>query len=277
MMGQSIIRLLRMCTIAVPTILCFSGCAWLLGNPRQHNQEESNVEQLNRGLLDTSVVDTVQWHVQYDSTLQGLDTTSRSTERIRAQIAAHDEWLLARLSAFFKPDTARNGVDLAVSPKGSVSLGRINGTYLKDTSASRRIDEELRARFDGAFEQVSYWTHFHIEAAGAQLSLRGEVKHEPPGGRSKRSIMDVVMPYLSEMRTAYNRRLAHKSGIKGKVFVKFAIDQYGRVIFAAVVESTLNDRLLSDALVQQIKNWKFPYLPKEGDITEVVYPFVLSQ
>jgi TonB family protein len=96
-------------------------------------------------------------------------------------------------------------------------------------------------------------------------------------GRSRASIMKVVMKYLHNMRTAYNRRLKVKGGIRGKIYIKFKIDQYGRVFYSKLVSSTLDDELLNQAIVEQIKYWKFDFLYREGDVTEVVYPFVFSQ
>ncbi len=89
--------------------------------------------------------------------------------------------------------------------------------------------------------------------------------------------MRVVMNHLAKMRYAYNKRLRSKPGIKGRITIKYAIDQYGRVIFAKMLSSTMNDNLLEQAVVQQIRHWKFEPVYKDGDVTEVVYPFVFSQ
>lgn len=97
------------------------------------------------------------------------------------------------------------------------------------------------------------------------------------GGRSKASIMRVVMQNIAALRHAYNKRLREKPGLKGKITVKFAIDEYGKVIFCQVVESTMGDSDLESEVASKIRRWIFEKIDKPGDVTEVVYPFVFSQ
>jgi hypothetical protein len=119
-----------------------------------------------------------------------------------------------------------------------------------------------------------------------QPSHRGELKISEPkfvkggaltGGRSRASIMRVVMQNLAALRYAYNKRLREKPGLKGKITCKFAIDEFGKVIFCEVVESTMADSQLETEVVDKIKRWVFEKIDKPGDVTEVVYPFVFSQ
>jgi len=121
---------------------------------------------------------------------------------------------------------------------------------------------------------------------GLDLKKRGSLKISAPeflkggaltGGRSKASIMRVVMQNIAALRYAYNKRLREKPGLKGKITVKFAIDEFGKVIFASVVESTMSDPELEGIVVDKIKRWVFEKIDKPGDVTEVVYPFVFSQ
>ncbi len=123
---------------------------------------------------------------------------------------------------------------------------------------------------------------------GGNLNLkkRGELKVSAPnfvkggaltGGRSKASIMRVVMQNLAALRYAYNKRLREKPGLKGKVTVKFAIDEFGKVIFCEVVNSTMGDATFENLVVTRVKRWVFEKIDKPGDVTEVVYPFVFSQ
>jgi hypothetical protein len=98
-----------------------------------------------------------------------------------------------------------------------------------------------------------------------------------PGGRSRASIMRVVLQNLEAIRYAYNRRLHEKPGLKGKITCKFAIDEFGKVIFCDVLESTMSDPSLEGDVVDKIKRWVFEKIDKPGDVTEVVYPFAFSQ
>ncbi len=122
--------------------------------------------------------------------------------------------------------------------------------------------------------------------SGLELKKRGALKITAPdflkggsltGGRSKASIMRVVMQNLAALRYAYNKRLREKPGLNGKITVKFAIDELGKVIFCQTVESTMADPELEATISDKIKRWVFEKIDKPGDVTEVVYPFVFSQ
>jgi hypothetical protein len=124
------------------------------------------------------------------------------------------------------------------------------------------------------------------DGGGLELKKRGSLKISAPdflkggsltGGRSKASIMRVVMQNLAALRYAYNKRLREKPGLKGKITVKFAIDEFGKVIFCQVVESTMSDPELESTVSSKIKRWVFEKIDKPGDVTEVIYPFVFSQ
>ncbi|MBN2037653.1 MAG: AgmX/PglI C-terminal domain-containing protein [Chitinispirillaceae bacterium] len=124
------------------------------------------------------------------------------------------------------------------------------------------------------------------EGGGLELKKRGTLKISAPdflkggsltGGRSKASIMRVVMQNLAALRYAYNKRLREKPGLKGKITVKFAIDEFGKVIFCQVIESTMSDPPLEQTVANKIKRWVFEKIDKPGDVTEVIYPFVFSQ
>lgn len=95
-------------------------------------------------------------------------------------------------------------------------------------------------------------------------------------GRSKASILRVVMQNIAALRYAYNKRLREKPGLTGKITIKFAIDEFGSVVHCEVVESTMMDGELENAVAGKILRWRFDRIDKPGDITEVVYPFVFS-
>lgn len=96
------------------------------------------------------------------------------------------------------------------------------------------------------------------------------------GGRSRASIMRVVMKNLSPLKKAYNMRLLQKKGLWGKIIVKFAIDEFGSIIYCKVISSTVNDSLLENEINNLISKWNFDKIHKPGDVTEVVYPFVFT-
>jgi Ca-activated chloride channel family protein len=122
-------------------------------------------------------------------------------------------------------------------------------------------------------------------SGGLDLKKRGSIKMSSPeylkgvalnGGRSKASVMRVVMQNLAALRYSYNKRLRDVPGLRGEMKIKFKIDQNGSVILCEVVSSTLKDTILENTIIAKIKLWKFETIEKKGDITEVVYPFVFS-
>ncbi len=94
--------------------------------------------------------------------------------------------------------------------------------------------------------------------------------------RSKKSIMCVVYPNLKPMRYLYNRYLRDGKWFRGKITVKFAINENGDVIFAKIIENTTNNYKFAEEELELIKNWKFQKIYNPNDVTEVVYPFIFS-
>lgn len=97
------------------------------------------------------------------------------------------------------------------------------------------------------------------------------------GGRSMAEIRRVVYQNLAALKYAYNKRLRDMPGLKGKVTVKFAIDEFGNVIFCQVVNSTMKDPEFENEVISKIKRWAFGKIDKPGDVTECVYPFVFQE
>lgn len=98
-------------------------------------------------------------------------------------------------------------------------------------------------------------------------------KAKPVSVRSRSSIQRIIMQNMAKLRYQYNQRLQEKPGMRGKIMVKFAIDDLGKVIFAEVVESTISDSKLEAIVVSEVKGWQFEKVDKPGDITEITYPF----
>lgn len=118
-----------------------------------------------------------------------------------------------------------------------------------------------------------------------KLKKRGELKIQKPvftrggsltGGRNRASIMGVVRQNFAAIRYAYNKRLRDRPDLAGRITVKFAIDEFGKVIYAQVQNSTMNDSKMENMVLSKVRRWQFGKIDKQGDVTEVVYPFVFS-
>jgi TonB family protein len=123
-------------------------------------------------------------------------------------------------------------------------------------------------------------------ASSLERMKRGSLKITAPdflkgasltGGRSKASIMRVLMQNIAALRYVYNKRLREKPDVQGTVTVKFKIDYTGKVISCEIVKSTMNDPELENAIKIKIRRWVFEEIPQKDDVTEVVYPFIFSK
>jgi TonB family protein len=112
-----------------------------------------------------------------------------------------------------------------------------------------------------------------IRVPATEIEIGGALS----GGRSRISIQRVVIQNMAALRHAYNRRLRDNPNLNGKITVRFAIDEFGNVTFAQMLESTISDAELERIVVERVRTWRFEQIDKPGDITEVTYPFVFSQ
>jgi hypothetical protein len=163
----------------------------------------------------------------------------------------------SRLFVYYRSDSTLNALTDSIA--SLFKTDSIPG-YKPNLWINGLIKNEF-SKFIFSFKDTSYYTLSHT------------------GGRSRASIMRVVMQKIGSLRDAYNRKLRSSPGIKGKIAVKYAIDEFGHVVFAEIVptETTINDPALQNEFVVIIKSWQFGRISKPGDITEVVYPFALSQ
>ncbi len=97
------------------------------------------------------------------------------------------------------------------------------------------------------------------------------------GKRSRSDIMRVVNSNMQGLRYIFNRHLRNNPGMKGKVTVKWAIDEFGKVLFCKVSSSNVNNKAFEDEILKSIRRWRFNRIEVAGDVTEVVYPFVFTQ
>jgi len=166
----------------------------------------------------------------------------------------------------------KSGGDGGVGRKGVAGIGYGSGYGSGFGGGGGGVDDLLGGLMGGG-------------GSGLELKKKGELKVSSPdflkggaltGGRSRASIQRVVMQNMAALRYAYNKRMREKPGLAGKITVKFAIDEFGKVIFAQIVESTMSDAELESTVVSRVKSWNFEKIDKPGDVTEVTYPFVFT-
>ena len=180
-----------------------------------------------------------------------------------------------------------SGIDAVLQGVGGLKKGGGGGTGRKGT-AGIGFGSGYGSGFGGNSGGVDDLLGSLMGGGGSNVKLkkRGKLKVKAPsgassagltGGRSRANIMRVVRQNMPSLKYAYNRRLAEKPGLKGKITVKWAIDEFGKVLFCKVISSTINDPKLEQVVVQKIKRWAFGKINVPGDVTEVVYPFVFTQ
>jgi TonB family protein len=95
------------------------------------------------------------------------------------------------------------------------------------------------------------------------------------GSLSKEVIRRIVHRHINEIKFCYERQLAKRPDLSGRVAIKFIISGTGAVQMAAVASSTLGDPVVENCIAQAVRRWTFPQ-PEGGGIVIVTYPFQLT-
>lgn len=180
-------------------------------------------------------------------------------------------------------------IDAILSGLGGLKAGGDGGVGRKGV-AGIGYGKGYESGFGGGLSDMANMLDNMLGNEGVALDIRkrgpGTLRIRTPdpiggsgalvGGRSKAGIARVVQQNLAALRYAYNQRLRDKPGLKGRITVTFAIDEFGNVLFCRLNDSTMKDPTMESLVVKKIKLWKFDKIDKVGDVTEVVYPFVFN-
>jgi TonB family protein len=96
----------------------------------------------------------------------------------------------------------------------------------------------------------------------------GTIGVAPQPTTDREAIHRVVQAHKSTIQFCYEKELAKKPDLAGRVTTRFSIDASGAVTEASVTDSTLGDANVEGCMLRQIKSWKFP-----AKATTVTYPF----
>ena len=91
----------------------------------------------------------------------------------------------------------------------------------------------------------------------------------------KEYIRRIVHRHMNEVHFCYERQLAQKPDLQGRVAVQFTIAGTGAEKKSKVVNSTVNDKKVEDCIANAVRRWTFPQ-PCDGEETTVTYPFQLN-
>ena len=81
--------------------------------------------------------------------------------------------------------------------------------------------------------------------------------------------------HRNEISHCYEKGLARRPDIAGRVTVRFIIDGSGAVKVAAVADSSLGDAGVEQCIARTIRRMAFPR-PTDGGVVIVNYPFTLT-
>lgn len=107
----------------------------------------------------------------------------------------------------------------------------------------------------------------------SNVSLADEVELE--GGLDKAVIQATIAKYLSQIRACYERGLRQKPGLTGQVTMDFEVNADGRLNFARVQKTTLDQKDVEGCISKVMLSWQFPK-PVGGTLVKVNYPFMLK-
>lgn len=167
-----------------------------------------------------------------------------------------------------KPDTRYMMSNNIIS--NSMQFKELKPITQDSTSLANKINAILGYNYSStsnAPKQNQYYRpHFNDINKGTQS-----------GGRSRANVMRTVRKNLVSLKKVYNKRLRAKPSIKGKITVKWAIDNFGNVLYCKVVHSTMKDRTFEKEVIREIKTWHFGKINIPSDVTEVTYPFLFTK
>lgn len=95
--------------------------------------------------------------------------------------------------------------------------------------------------------------------------------------RSQSSILMVIDMNKRDLRKVYSKGWAKNKSLQGTLYVKFSIDETGKVIKCEKEKSTMNDSEFENTVIKIAKYWNFGVINNPGDITEIIYPFTFNQ
>jgi TonB family protein len=95
------------------------------------------------------------------------------------------------------------------------------------------------------------------------------------GHLAKDVIRRIIRSRINEIRHCYEKALLAEPGLEGRVVIRFVIGADGKVASATVEESTFDEDVIENCMLEAIKRLTFP-TTKDGGVNVVIYPFVLK-
>ena len=107
--------------------------------------------------------------------------------------------------------------------------------------------------------------------AKGEPSDKDDAKKAPSTKLSPADVRQVVASHQSELNQCYAEANAEKSGLVGKIQIRWFITNRGVVIQVKVVENTTQSTRLAQCVVAALKKWTFA--AHSGAPIEITFPF----
>ncbi|HUT78727.1 MAG TPA: AgmX/PglI C-terminal domain-containing protein, partial [Polyangia bacterium] len=91
----------------------------------------------------------------------------------------------------------------------------------------------------------------------------------------KDAIRRIVQRHMNEMKFCYERALAGRPDLEGRISVKFVITGSGGVQTAVIENSSVGNAAMEQCVVGAVRRWTFPK-PADGGVVIVSYPFAFT-
>ncbi len=102
-----------------------------------------------------------------------------------------------------------------------------------------------------------------------------EEESEVEGGLDREIIAQYIKSQLGHILACYERQLAARPELHGKISIKFTISGTGQVVTQNIAETEMKNQPAESCMLSKVAQWKFPE-PKGGTKVMVTYPFMFK-
>jgi TonB family protein len=172
---------------------------------------------------------------------------------------------LRTTTAGYEPAVRRRA--LVRGGRGAGDLGAVNAG-----SASSGAGADLGSAVKGQSVAIGSLT---ASDAPASDDASGPSGAAAPGVyRTNASLLAVIQRYAAGIQYCYGNELKRDPSLRGKLVVAITVDAAGRVTAADVIQDTVGSPALATCALSQIRDWRFPAIPR--GVTTFQAPFVFT-
>jgi hypothetical protein len=231
----------------------------------------------NKNAIDSSMDNETWKRMKAAQLVHPLRDSLEVTKRIESIYPKIRVNITDKKQLFIYHDKIR--ISCLITPGGNISSVSLLDAIRLDSVSMADLNKNLAIKVCDSIDNNRLYTRVTLNVSndannGYPVHIESIRNVEP---RSRASIMQVVMKKLPYIRYAYNRRLRDGMNKDGKITVKFSINEYGKVINAKVIQTTIEDGELETETVKIIKSMEFGKIYDQGNVVDLVYPFTYSR